>query len=78
MITDGELRAYLERGARTAVTFSDDDSWVTAIPTMVKDGRSRQIELTDIDGAPVREHRLADALRAAGGRDTPRGIVFRG
>ncbi|MEP6625368.1 MAG: DEAD/DEAH box helicase, partial [Acidimicrobiia bacterium] len=78
VITDGILRAYIERGARTIVTFSDDDGWVGAIPTMVKDGRVRQIEIADIDGAPVREHRLAEALRAVGGRDTPRGLVFRG
>ncbi|MGZ6885210.1 MAG: DEAD/DEAH box helicase [Acidimicrobiia bacterium] len=78
VLRDGRLVAFLERGARTVVTFADDPSWCDALVTLVKDGRLRQIELTQIDGRPAREHPLAEAWRAVGARDTPRGLVVRG
>jgi ATP-dependent Lhr-like helicase len=74
----GQLMAFLERGARNLVTFTDDDGWYGALVALVKDGRLRQIELTHIDGQPVREHPHAPAWRAVGARDTPRGLVVRG
>ena len=77
VIVDGELHAYLERGGRTLTTFTDADTWATALVRLVKDGRVRRVELTQIDGIAVREHRSAEALRAAGARDTPRGLVIR-
>jgi ATP-dependent Lhr-like helicase len=78
VLLDGRLVAYLERGARTLTTFSPDPEWCGAVMTLVKDGRLRQVELTHIDGQPVREHPHAEAWRAAGARDTPRGLVVRG
>ena len=75
---DGVLVAYLERGARSLVTFTEEPEWTGALLTLVKDGRLRQIELTTVDGQPVREHPHADAWRGAGARDTPRGLVVRG
>ena len=78
VLRDGTLVAYLERGARTLTTFTSDAEWTGALLTLVKDGRLRQIELTQIDGRPVREHPHAEAWRAAGARDTPRGLVARG
>jgi ATP-dependent Lhr-like helicase len=78
VLRDGALLAHLERGARTLVTFTDDPDWCGALVTLVKDGRLRQIEITHVDGVPVREHPHAEAWRAAGARDTPRGLVVRG
>ena len=63
---------------RTLATFTAEPDWCGALLTLVKDGRLRQIELTHIDGQPVREHPHAEAWRAAGARDTPRGLVVRG
>ena len=77
VIVDGELHAYLERGGRTLTTFGDSDAWAPALVRLVKDGHLRKIEITQIDGVAVREHRSADALRSAGARDTPRGLVIR-
>ncbi len=77
VIGDGQLLAYLERGAKTLTTFTDSDDWATALVRLVKDGRLRKIELTHVDSQPVREHPSAEALRAAGARDTPRGLVIR-
>ena len=77
VIGDGQLLAYLERGAKTLTTFNDTDAWATALVHLVKDGRLRKIELTHVDGQPVREHSSAEALRAAGAHDTPRGLVIR-
>ena len=77
VIVDGSLHAYLERGGRTLRTFTDSDAWAPALLRLVKDGHVRKIEITQIDGVAVREHRSAEALRAAGFRDTPRGLVIR-
>jgi ATP-dependent Lhr-like helicase len=78
VLRDGVLVAYLERGGRTLATFTPEPAWTGALVALVKDGRLRQIELTQVDGRPVREHPHADAWRAAGARDTPRGLVVRG
>ncbi len=77
VIGDGHLLAYLERGAKTLTTFTESDVWATALVRLVKDGRVRKIELTHVDGRPVREHPSAEALRAAGAHDTPKGLVIR-
>src|SRR4029078_5823229 len=78
LVQNASVVAYLERGARTLTTFSAEPDWCGALLTLVKDGRLRQDELTQIDGLPVREHPHAEAWRAAGARDTPRGLVVRG
>ena len=78
VLHDGALVAYLERGARTLATFTAEPDWCGALLTLVKDGRLRQIELTHVDGQPVREHPHAEAWRAAGARGHPRGLVVRG
>ncbi|MBK5290004.1 MAG: DEAD/DEAH box helicase, partial [Acidimicrobiia bacterium] len=75
---DGALHGFVERGGRTVTTFTDSDRWVAGLALLVKDGRVRQIEVTQIDGQAVREHPLAEAIRGVGARDTPRGLVIRG
>ena len=56
---DGALVAYLERGARSLVTFTAEPDWTGALVTLVKDGRLRQIELTTVDGQPgIRDEAL--------------------
>jgi ATP-dependent Lhr-like helicase len=82
VLSDGRPVAFLERGARTLFTLddprADDAGWIDAIVGLVKDGRLRRIELTRIDGAPVAESPLADALRQRGFVDGYRGLSFRG
>jgi len=80
VLADGNAAAYLERGARTLLTFpaGSEGSWVDAVASLVKDGRLRRIELTRIDGAPVVESPFAEALRTAGFVEGYRGLALRG
>ena len=77
VLADGNAAAYLERGARTLLTFpaGSEGSWVDAVASLVKDGRLRRIELTRIDGAPVVESPFAEALRTAGFVEGYRGLA---
>ena len=51
VLADGAPAAYLERGARTLLTFgADPDAWVDALASLVKDGRLKRIQLGRIDG----------------------------
>jgi ATP-dependent Lhr-like helicase len=79
VLVDGVPAAYLERGGRNVVTFTEEpDAWIDPLTTLVKDGRVAKLELHRVDGRPVRESKAADALRAAGLRDAYRGLVLRG
>jgi ATP-dependent Lhr-like helicase len=60
-------------------TVSDDDArWVDALVALVRSGRRRSVEITKVDGLPVRETDAAEHLTAAGFRDSYRGLVLRG
>jgi ATP-dependent Lhr-like helicase len=79
VLEDGRLAAFLERGARSLVTFEGDgDSWPDALVTLVKDGRLRKIELQRIDGGPAGDSPYAARLREAGFADGYRGLTLRG
>ena len=79
VLTDGALAAYLERGARSLVTFGvEPGRWVDALASLVKDGRLRKIELHRIDGDPATETPTATELREVGFVDGYRGLVLRG
>jgi ATP-dependent Lhr-like helicase len=75
----GELVAYLERGGRKLTTFAEPPLWVDALAAVVKDGRLKQLEITHVNGAPVREALAeADALKSVGFKDAYKGLVLRG
>ena len=79
VLADGAPAAYLERGARTLVTFGADPSrWVDALASLVKDGRLKRIQLSRIDGREASEHPAAADLRTAGFVDGYRGLTLRG
>jgi ATP-dependent Lhr-like helicase len=79
VLADGRPAAFLERGARSLLTFAaPPDAWVDGLVSLVKDGRLRRIELGRIDGEPATEHRGAEALRAAGFVEGYRGLTLRG
>ena len=79
VLANGAPAAYLERGARSLLTFgSDPDTWADALASLVKDGRLRRIELARIDGATAADHPAADALRSVGFQDGYRGLTLRG
>ena len=79
VLADGRPVAFLERGARSLLTFGKEPfTWTDALAGLVKDGRLRRIELQRIDGVPVGESPLADGLRSAGFVDGYRGLTLRG
>jgi ATP-dependent Lhr-like helicase len=79
VLGDGAPAAYLERGARSLVTFgAEPGAWVDAVASLVKDGRLRRIELSRIDGRDASEHPAAGDLRDAGFVDGYRGLTLRG
>jgi ATP-dependent Lhr-like helicase len=80
VLAGGEPAAFLERGARSLLTFERgrDAPWPDALVRLVKDGRIRRIELSRIDGDPAGGSPFADALREAGFADGYRGLVLRG
>jgi ATP-dependent Lhr-like helicase len=80
ILQDGELAAFLERGARSLLTFpaaERDDAWVDALVSLAKEARVRRIELQRIDGVPSGESRWAPRLREAGFAEGYRGLVLR-
>jgi ATP-dependent Lhr-like helicase len=79
ILADGAPAAYLERGARSLVTFGTEPArWADAIASLVKDGRLRRIQLGRIDGDDATTHPAAADLRAAGFVDGYRGLTLRG
>jgi ATP-dependent Lhr-like helicase len=79
VLVDGAPAAFLERGAKTLVTFDmDPASWTDALASLVKDGVVRRIELRTIDGAPAADHAATTTLHGAGFVDGYRGLTLRG
>ncbi len=78
VLLDGALAAFLERGARSLLTFGmSPGGWTDALASLTKDGRLKKIELTRIDGSPATESPLAEPLREAGFTDGYRGLTSR-
>ncbi|HWL91779.1 MAG TPA: DEAD/DEAH box helicase, partial [Actinomycetota bacterium] len=79
VLADGAPAAYLERGARTLLTFDAAPSlWVDALASLVKDGRLKRIQLGRIDGQEASAHPAASDLLSAGFADGYRGLTLRG
>ncbi|HVM12242.1 MAG TPA: DEAD/DEAH box helicase [Actinomycetota bacterium] len=81
VLVDGAATAYLERGARSLLTFpaaSERDGWADGLASLVKDGRLARIELRRIDGGPADASPVAERLRSAGFSDGYRGLTLRG
>jgi ATP-dependent Lhr-like helicase len=79
VLVGGELGAFLERGARTLLTFpaAEGADWPDALASLVKDGRVKKIDLQRIDGVPVHDSTHAERLRAAGFAEGYRGLTLR-
>jgi len=80
VLIDGTPAAYLERGAKTLLTFGEPDPtlWAPALAALAKDGRLRTIELRQIDGQPASTHHALETLYAAGFADGYHGPTIRG
>ncbi|WP_308799920.1 ATP-dependent helicase [Agromyces silvae] len=79
-IVDGEAVLYLERGGRTSLVFTEDDEVLAAAATALIDtlrrGRADRVRIEEVGGQPVFGTPFGRALRAAGFRETPRGLRF--
>ncbi len=80
VLVDGLLALYVERGARSVVSFTEDvdvlAAATSALATAVQRGRLGRVTIQKVDGVDVLDTRspLTDALDAAGFRPTPRGL----
>jgi ATP-dependent Lhr-like helicase len=79
----GELVLYLERGGRTALTYSEDPDTVAAaadaLAAQVRHGRLASLTVAKIDGAAALStaHPLGAALQTAGFHTAPQGLRLR-
>ena len=82
MLRDGALVMYLERGGRTALVFTDDvDALAAAASGLAqagRDGRVGRIVIERVRGESIFGTPLGAALRAAGLRETHRGLQLGG
>ena len=80
VLVDGAPAAFLERGARSLVTFDVDAvAWADALASLVKDGRLRKIELAPHRRRTGRATRPTPRrLRDAGFADGYRGLTAPG
>jgi ATP-dependent Lhr-like helicase len=79
VLVGGEPAAWFDRRGHHLVTFAavGDDRWVDTLAGLVRDGRSRSIEVRRIDGGPVGDSPWSGALLAAGFAQGYKGLVLR-
>ena len=83
VLVDGELVLYVERGGRTLLSWTEDETVLkeaaTALSSAVAAGALGRMTVQKADGASVHESGpLSAALQAAGFAATPRGLRLRG
>jgi ATP-dependent Lhr-like helicase len=80
-LVDGRLALYVEKGGRSLVTFTGDDTVLAAatagIAELVSTGRMRSMRFQRIDGGAVDGQQVIEHLRAVGFVDGPKGLVKR-
>ena len=87
VIVNGFLVAFIERGGKSITTYpttsTDDahasaltDVWIIALVQAVMCGRVGALQIQTINGAPVRESAIADALRKHGFADGYKGLTL--
>ena len=82
VIVDGELVLYVERGGKTLLSWTEDETALkeaaTALSGAVAAGALGRMVVQKADGASVHESTpLSAALQAAGFAATPRGLRLR-
>ncbi len=83
VLVDGELVLYVERGGKTLLSWTEDETTLkeaaTALSNAVAAGALGRMIVQKADGASVHESSpLSAALQAAGFSSTPRGLRLRG
>ncbi|GAA1481787.1 ATP-dependent helicase [Gordonia sinesedis] len=81
ILVDGRLVAFVERGGKTVLAFTDDDTdreaAATALADAVRRGRVARLAIDQIDGTPALRSAWQPALVSAGFTTTPRGLRIR-
>ena len=81
VLVDGRVVLYVERGGKTLLSFTDDESCVApaadALALAVRDGALGRLTVEKADGESALTSALGVALEHAGFRPTPRGLRLR-
>ncbi|HVV76123.1 MAG TPA: DEAD/DEAH box helicase [Mycobacteriales bacterium] len=81
VLVDGELCLYVERGGKSLLSWSEEPDKIQpaadALALAVRDGVLGRLAVERADGGAVLDSPLAEALKAAGFRPTPRGLRLR-
>ena len=81
VVVDGHLVLYVERGGRSLLSFTDEESLVVpaadALALSVREGALGRLTVERTDGASALSSRLGAALESAGFHPTPRGLRLR-
>jgi ATP-dependent Lhr-like helicase len=81
VLVDGRPALYVERGGRSLLSFTEDDptlrAGAEALAGAVHDGWLGELAVQRADGAAALTSRLAEVLRDAGFRATPKGLRLR-
>ncbi|MEV4314508.1 ATP-dependent helicase [Actinocrispum sp. NPDC049592] len=81
VLVDGTPALYVERGGRSLLSFTEDEealrSAATALSSAVREGWLGQLAVQRTDGEHSLTSHLADILRDAGFRATPKGLRLR-
>ena len=81
VLVDGVPTLYVERGGRSLLSFTDDDAALRmaaeALSRAVREGWLGQLAVQRADGEVALTSNLAEVLRDAGFRATPRGLRLR-
>ncbi|PRX49559.1 Lhr family ATP dependent helicase [Prauserella shujinwangii] len=81
VLTDGRPALYVERGGRSLLSFTDDETALRAaaqaLSTAVREGWLGQLQVQRADGEQALTSALAEVLREAGFRATPKGLRLR-
>ncbi len=75
---DGRLVLYLERGGKKALMFDHDPARLaaaaTSLASTVRARRVHRLSVETVDGDPITDSPLGEALREAGFERTPKGV----
>ncbi|UZX01884.1 DEAD/DEAH box helicase [Arthrobacter sp. CDRTa11] len=81
VLVDGALVLYVERGGKTLLAFSDDESVLAAagaaLVSVVTRGAIDKLVMEKVNGHDILETAVARALAAAGAYSTPKGLRIR-
>ncbi|MDI9627401.1 MAG: DEAD/DEAH box helicase, partial [Acidobacteriota bacterium] len=85
VLADGLCLAHLTRGGRVLTLFADpqvkaDTAFLvaTALQRAIGEGRLHRLRIEEVDGQPTLVSGVYEAIRSAGGRLVPQGIVLEG